>query len=142
MLFCGVLFLLLLITIYFANTKSETQNPDAVQTLIISMIISPLVWTGLSYVSIRRQAKKIEASAEPAELIFENDGIKTITPSASSETKWERYHKAFETKNDFIFFPQHNIFFGVPKHYFDDGEVVRLREILKSGLGDKAKLRT
>lgn len=137
-----VLVVLFFITIYLANAKSKTQNPDAVQTLVITMIISPLVVTGLTYLSIRRQAKKIEASAQASEVIFETDGIKMITPNASSESKWERYQKVFETKRDFIFFPQHNIFFGIPKRHFADGvEIGRLREILKQGLGKKAKLR-
>ncbi|HRI03722.1 MAG TPA: YcxB family protein [Pyrinomonadaceae bacterium] len=137
-----VLIFLWFFTFYLAAVKTNIQDSGVVPTLLLTTIILPLALATITYLSIRRQAKKIEATAQPTEVVFEEDGIKTITPNSSTEARWERYEKVCETKSDFIFFPQHNIFFGVPKRYFsNDREVERLREILKQRMGRKATLR-
>jgi YcxB-like protein len=94
------------------------------------------------YFGIFRQAKKIEKIAEKVIFAFDEDGLETKSESISSQIKWDRFVKICETKKDFIFFPQENIFYTVPKISFkNDEQINNFKDLIREKLGEKAKLK-
>ena len=88
-----------------------------------------------------RQANKLKDIAEPAITVFTEQGLETKTKSMTSSRKWESYAKIFETKSDFIFFPQENVFAAVPKRFFkSQNQIDELRQLISEKLGARAKL--
>jgi hypothetical protein len=91
------------------------------------------------YFGIWRQAEKLKNIAEPAKAIFSDKGLKTISKSSSSEKTWERFSKIFETKEDFIFYLMENVFFTIPKRFFqDEKQISELKQLFRQKLGEKA----
>jgi hypothetical protein len=111
-------------------------------TVKVQVLMLPLLLGISGYFGIWRQAKKTAKITEPATATFRDAGIKIVTPSSTSETVWERFAKVYETKLDLIFFPFENIFYVIPKRCFSDNrELGLVKDILRAGLGKRAKLK-
>lgn len=119
--------------------SSENNSP----LLILTVFGLLPVLVGFSvYFSIWRQAKKIERISEKAIFVFDENGLKTKSESSSSQMKWDRLAKICETKKDFIFFQQENIFYTVPKISFqNDEQIDDFKKLTREKLGEKAKLK-
>jgi hypothetical protein len=119
--------------------NSENNSP-----LLIFIIFAMLpILLGFSiYFGIFRQAKKIEKIAEKVTFAFDEDGLETKSESTSSQIKWGRFVKICEIKKDFIFFPQENVFYTVPKISFqNDEQINNFKDLIREKLGEKAKLK-
>ena len=93
------------------------------------------------YFGIWRQAERLKKISEPAKAIFSDKGLKTISESSSSEKTWGRFSNIFETQDDFIFYLMENVFFTIPKRFFQDkNQVIELKQLFREKLGEKAKL--
>ena len=106
------------------------------------LFLLPLFLALNGYLTVWYQASKIAEVTEPASATFLDSGITLQTPSSSSESAWRRFHRVYETKTDFIFFPLEKIFYMIPKRYFaDEVELRKVRGILRAALGNNAKLK-
>jgi len=94
------------------------------------------------YWAIRNQANKATKAAERAQVTFDSEGYHAFSESVSSSRNWSKFEKVVETNSDFVFFPQENIFYPIPKRFFDsEDQISKLRVLLRAYLGDKAKLK-
>jgi hypothetical protein len=102
----------------------------------------PVLILAIFYWGISRQAEKIEKVFEPAKVVFTEKGIRSSGESSSAEMDWKNFYRVYETKQDFIFFPERNIFYTIPKRFFGGiDKIYALRELLRETLTDRAKLK-
>jgi heme/copper-type cytochrome/quinol oxidase subunit 2 len=142
----GLVWLLVFpLTIWFvafgagANPFESKDNSPLPVFAIFAMI--PILIVVSFYFSIWRQAKKIEKISEKTSFVFSAMGFDSKNPSTSFQTTWERLNKIHETKSDFIFFPQENVFYTIPKRFFrNDEDIQKFKSLLRETLGKKAKL--
>ncbi len=135
------------ILIFFLAFGKGT-NPFDAESRDLLLIIFTLVLFGslplslvLSLLSIWKQAKKLAIITEDATLSFNENGLKTKSDSTSFETTWERFAKICETKTDFVFFPQENIFYPIPKRFFKNkSQIDDFKKLVSQKLGVKARL--
>jgi hypothetical protein len=81
--------------------------------------------------NIRKQAANLAETTERTKFSFTNEGVDTASPSTSTSVAWSKFRKIQETSTDFIFFPQTNLFYSVPKRFFDDdGQIAELRVLI------------
>jgi hypothetical protein len=109
--------------------------------IYLGVILTPIVCVFVAYLGVRKQARKLEVISEDTEFTFTRDGLHSRTSMSESTIKWERFDKVVETSKYFVFFPQHNVFYMVPKGNFDgDSQLMNFRSIVRDSLGDRAKL--
>ena len=107
-----------------------------------SYIFTVLVLILLSlYFGVWRQAENLKKIAEPATAVFSDTGLKTQTASSSSEKNWERFSNIFETQEDFIFFLIENVFFTIPKRFVQKEKQSVLKNLFRTKLGERARLK-
>jgi len=137
----GFVIILGFVTFYIANVRPRDPSNDTRFITYILLAVLPIGIAGQSYFMIRRGAKKLANLAQGSQYRFDEDGVETGL-TASGRMNWERYVKIVETSNDFVFFPQENIFYPVPKRFFEsEGQIVELRSLIAERLGSKAKLK-
>ena len=140
LIFGVVLFLMLLLGL--AVLRPTPSDPYKRTPLYFAVVITPIFLAGVAYVGLLRQASKLEAISEDTELTASGSEMRLITGSTDSRTKWDRFHKVVEINGYFVFFPQDNVFFVVPKEGFADTNTLeKFRSILKSGFADRARLK-
>lgn len=112
------------------------------------------VWAALAFIAtllilftldiyklIFKRAEALKQITEPAKTIFAEQGLETVTKSVHTNRAWESYAKIYETEKDFIFFHKENAFAAIPKRFFSSqSDVEKLRELVNSKLGERAKL--
>jgi hypothetical protein len=55
---------------------------------------------------------------------------------------WDKFYRVYETKQDFIFFPERKFFYTIPKRFFKEQDsAARFRELLRVKLDRRARLR-
>jgi hypothetical protein len=73
---------------------------------------------------------------------FGDEGVQVSTDTRTSRHQWSMYGKVVETRRHFLFFYPDAMAHLIPKRCFKGTEELdRLREVLRDGLGDKARLR-
>ena len=119
--------------------ESKSNDPLIVMSLFG---ILPILMAISIYFGVWRQADKISKIIERAKFTFTEQGLESVTESSSSQMDWNRFSKIRETKDDFIFYPQENIFFVIPKRFYQDKvQIDNFRELIREKLGKKAKLK-
>jgi YcxB-like protein len=74
--------------------------------------------------------------------VFSSSGVDAVAPLSPGHTSWSEIPKAFELERDFLVFYTPERMYTIPKKCFPDAEhIEKFRRILKSRLGDKAKLK-
>jgi YcxB-like protein len=95
------------------------------------------------YFSARSSFKSHPALQQETLYTFSDDGISVQSPTASSRTDWSNITQATETRNYLYLFLSKNIRWIIPKRSFSDtASLSALREILKSHIKGKVRLRT
>ena len=126
---------------FFGINLLDLKNNGFVTFSYFFTLVTLLIFS--IYFGIWRKAEKLKKIAEPATAIFSDKGLKTISNSSSSEKTWERFSNIFETKEDFIFYLMENVFFTIPKRFFQDAnQTTELRQLFREKLGEKAKLKS
>jgi len=119
----------------------DAKNKDPLIVMTLFGILPVLMIVSL-YFGVWKQAKKIANITEKATFLFNEQGLKTLAESTSSQMNWERFNKIKETDQDFIFYPQENVFFVVPKRFYQDqNQIDNFRKLVNEKLGSKAKLK-
>jgi hypothetical protein len=145
-LLVGLLYLIVIPAMLWLVAFGAGASPFEIQNRQILIVfvffgLLPILIIFSFYYSIWKQAKKIEQISETSVFIFNENGLETKSASTSSQMVWERFAKIYETKTDFIFFPQESVFYTIPKRYFkDQDEIGNLRELVREKINTKAKL--
>ena len=127
---------------YLSEMMPANSDTNLRLTAIVSLLIFLLVIGLTTYLGINRQARKLEKICEFTTVTFDQEGLKSVSANTTREVRWERYQKVVETSQDFIFFPQDNIFFGIPKRYFDNADdIAALRHLIQKQMGERAKMK-
>ena len=105
--------------IIFVLSQGRVKTPQIFLFLIFPILL-PFFTLGLTVFKIRNQAQNIVKTTEPTKFTFTEDGLTAVSDSSTVKTKWSKFHGIKETKTDFIFFPQKNIFYPIPKRFFDN----------------------
>jgi YcxB-like protein len=120
---------------FFLTRKSVPMTVSVVTVTTVFLLFS-------FYQGIRRQAKNGAAKAETTHVVFDTEGLRSTALTYSNETKWPRFEKIVETDSDFVFFPQKNLFYPIPKRFFEtEDQIEKLKVLLRAYVGDKAKLK-
>jgi hypothetical protein len=102
-------------------------------------IVVPIFAAIVMHFALRNYSKKAAASADLVTIGFDAEGVVIDGPKASSTSSWSAFEKVVETPDDFIFYVQPKIFFGVPKRYFDNAEQVEsVRDLISNGVRKKS----
>ena len=133
--------LLLVLGIFIFQNSGGPQILGIRLELVLAAVISPIVFVGISYLGVKRQADKLVKIAQPTLFMADSDGIRTKSTSSDTDVKWDRFYKVVETRHEFIVFPQDNVFYSIPKRFFDEKSGIdKLRALLREQLGDQAIL--
>jgi hypothetical protein len=107
------------------------------------LFILPVLVLAIFYWAISRQADRIEKIFEPVKVVFTEEGLSSSGESSSAQMDWNDLYKVYETKKDFIFFPERKIFYTIPKRFFGARDTVtKFRELLREKLDSRAKLQS
>ena len=126
--------------LYSAFFSADINNrPPAV--VLWFLFILPLLVLVIFYWGISRQAEKIEKVFEPVKAIFNEEGMRSTGESSSGQMDWDKFYEVYETRQDFIFFPEKKIFYTIPKRFFyDTDKILEFKKILRENLKERAKL--
>jgi hypothetical protein len=124
--------------------KPIDPNLDRRPVLYGLLVVVPVLIAGALFLGINRQSKKLANSIEgDTEITFSDEGLESSNAMASSKVNWNFYKKVVETANDFVFYPQDNVFFPIPKRCFQGEEQIQeFRALLARHLEKRAKLKT
>lgn len=143
----GVIYLLLMslvlwLTLFGAGANPFEEKKNSVIWVMLIFAILPIVIAASIALKIRKQTNIIAKTLEPTVFVFSNDGLATTAKSSSVNVLWNTIQRVRELKEDFLFYPQENIFYVVPKRFFQSElQIQRFRELVLEQLGSKAKLR-
>jgi hypothetical protein len=133
----------LLVFALFVAFGAPNPTPGKILPFFLAAIVLPTFLGTLSVFGIRKHARKLADSSQPTTLTFDSNGIRSVSESSETTIRWSRYDKIVETADDFVIFPQENVFYAVPKRFFDDpAKIDHLRSLLREALGDRLKVKT
>ena len=144
----GVIWLLIVfIALYTVGSGAGCiwllTNKTAPYEFFALLLALPLMTSINFYFGIWRRAKKIAQISGLLTVTFSENGVKSDAELASSERSWKKFDKVYETKKEFIFFPQDNVFYTIPFRFFlGDSQLQDMKSILREKLGKRAKLRS
>jgi len=142
----GIIYLIVILpmlwmVLYGAGGSTRDANSSVGQTFALLTLI-PIGIAAALYLNIWRQSKIIERSLEKSIFVFSDDGVESTSRLASVKVAWETLQKIRELKDYFLFYPQKNVFYIIPKRFFvDENQLLDFRNLVKEKFGDKAKLK-
>jgi len=124
--------------------KPKDPINDRRVLLYIPLVAAPILSVGYFLFVIRRRSRKLaEGAIEETDITFSDKGIESRSSQFSANVSWQQYKKIIEISDDFVFFPQDNLFFGIPKRCFEsDDQIIEFRALLTANLGNKARLKS
>lgn len=121
---------------FFSASPNDRPPGFILWFLLILPLLIPLIF----FWGISRQAERLEKIFEKAKVIFNGQGLKAAGESAG-EMRWDEFYRVYETKQDFIFFPEEKVFYTIPKRFFpDQDQISEFRELLREKLDNRARL--
>ena len=95
-----------------------------------------------TYFGTKSQMVSNKSLNERFHYLFNEIGVYVTAPSSSGHTSWANIRTANETGSNFLIFISKNMKYTIPKRCFvDDSQMDRFRQLLKSQLSSKAKLK-
>jgi hypothetical protein len=143
----GIVWLIIIVPTIWLTMFGAGANPFEAKSndplIVMSLFgILPILMTISLYFGVWRQAVKTAEITERTIFIFSDQGLKTETETYSSNMKWNRFSKVKETKTDFIFYPQENVFFVIPKRFYQNSiQIDTFKRLVSDKLGTKANLK-
>lgn len=141
--FCAAVFLIIeSAMLYLAMRRGFTANALADMALLPTVF---LIMSGLFLFNVRRAAHRIVESPELVvgglTVTFDEAQIAMRSALSSSESAWEALYGARETRDAFLLYRSKDLYHVVLKRMLSSpDDVTALRELIRSKLGDKAKL--
>ncbi len=134
-------FLFIIVGIFLlALSKKNNTSP----ALFFPILFPALLFAFLLFSSFRtitKQSQQLEENSEETAYIFDEQGFLAESASSSVKTLWSKIYKVTENKTDFLIFPQKNLFFPIPKRFFESENQINIfRTIIQKQLGENAKL--
>jgi YcxB-like protein len=109
----------------------------------VLMVITPILQPIMIWFQTRRGYLNLKGFQKNLQYLFSSDGYDVLDEKSSSHISWDSILKVVETNHSFNLFFHKAMFHVVPKRCIEQqGDVDRLRSILKQNLGNKAKLNT
>lgn len=135
-----VLFLVLVVSV---------SEPARLESVLTNTWQAPVLFVGLVglFTIVASRSAKSQLASSPGlagEMTYEfsPEGFHITTEYGSSQTSWEALHLVRETKDGFLFYRSKVAFNLVPKRMLANlDDIERLRVLVRSSLGDKARLR-
>ncbi|MEO5858945.1 MAG: YcxB family protein [Pyrinomonadaceae bacterium] len=116
---------------YAAMATPLPGSVDKRWIVYATSLFVPLFAGAVMYLSLKGAARKAAESAELVTMTFDSDGVEINGPRSNAKSEWSSFKKILETPTDFLFYVQSNIFYGVPKRFFDSTEEVgRVRALI------------
>lgn len=133
------------IFILVGGVAFSLDSDDSTSVIMLIPILIPFALFSFLLFSIFRninkQAEIVELNSEEIKYTYRDNGFEVNSNSSRLETSWNKIHKIIENKTDFLFFPQENIFFPIPKICSEnENQIEKLRNLIGSNLGANAKL--
>ena len=133
---------LLGIGLYVSRVTNSSDYGGLRLEFVVAILSIPLIAFGALFLGVWRQAKKIAEISVPALITFSSSGISSVSESSETDVQWKRFNKIVETEQDFIVFPQENVFYPVPKHFFEDSlQIDSLKTLIREHMGERSRLK-
>ncbi|MBC7795957.1 MAG: YcxB family protein [Pyrinomonadaceae bacterium] len=133
----GIVILIAVIAISLSNGIIKGYNPDYLSAFGLIAFV-PFVLCYVAYKNAKNASNAVKGSYR---YVFSLEGIEFFSQTASSQILWIDLVKVVESRTDFLLFPQPQISYLIPKRAFEsESQINDFREMLRSALGDKAKL--
>jgi hypothetical protein len=136
----GITFLIGVPILVSAFSSDPANRPPGF--VLWFLLVMPLLVLAVFYWGVWRQAERIEKIFEPVKVTFTEDGLESKGESSSAEMSWDGFYQVYETNQDFIFFPEKNIFYSIPKRFFSgQDKIAEFKELVREKLSNRAKLK-
>ena len=122
--FLGICLILGAFSFYAMMAKPVPGTVDKRWIIYVTSLFVPGFVALVMYFSLKLAARKAALSAEPVSMTFDEYGVAIDGPKANARSEWNAYKNILETSDDFVFYVQKNIFYGVPKRFFEDATQV------------------
>ena len=118
------------------------REGDVVALILFCLsIVFFVLYVFSTLLSIKRQSKNLAENSEIASIKFDETGLESKSDTTFVKMAWERFERIRETNTDFVFYPQKNIFYPIPKRFFkSENQIETFKQIITEKLGEKAKL--
>jgi hypothetical protein len=101
-----------------------------------------VIFNSTVYFNTKSQFSSLKDFQKKLRYSFSYDGYDIVDGKSSSHVSWDSIQRAVESKFGFHLFIQKNLFHFLPKRCLQqESDAALIRDILKSSLGDKAKIR-
>lgn len=130
------LWALVSLVLFVKYPSSQSLYPPLIPMAAIALA------TAILYLNTRMLYSSKKFLHHTVRYVLSDEGIQSIAPLAPGRTPWEQVPKALELKHDFLIFYTEERMYTIPKQSFQSAEQLsRFKEILRSHLGSKARLR-
>jgi hypothetical protein len=127
---------LISLVLYVKSPSSQLLYPPLIPLAGIAVAFAIL------YLNTRMLYSSKKFLHHTVRYVLSNEGIESVAPLAPGRTGWEQIPKALELKHDFLIFYTAERMYTIPRQSFQSAEQLsRFKEILRSHLGSKARLR-
>ena len=89
--------------------------------------------------NVKTQFESSPAMRDPKSIIFNDEGLSGSSDLGEGSTKWEAFIEAAETKEFIFLFTSNKSAQFVPKRAFTGEQLVQVRNLIKTHMGDKPK---
>ena len=123
-----------------ANPYQSKSNDPLLVFGVFAVL--PILMAMSIYFSVWKQADKIEKITERTKFTFTEQGLEAVAQTTATKSDWSRFQNIKETKSDFIFFPQENVFYTIPQRFFQNDEQINdFKRLACEKTGSKAKFK-
>jgi hypothetical protein len=138
-IFLGVIFLLVMGGVYFANPTTPQQLLISILPFFYLMFGFGIAVFVVPYFSTRKSFQKDDQ--EPTILTFADDGISIQSSDGKSHADWEAIQQVTETQRDFLVRVSKTVFWTIPKRTIPDGPtLIALRKLFQSNVHGRLAL--
>lgn len=145
-LIAGILYFIVIVpmlwfTFFGAGANPFEEKNGSIILVMLFFALLPVLIAVAIFWNINKQAKMIGKTLTPAKFIFSDNGVESNSESSQVKVDWETFEKVQELKEDFLFFPQKNIFYTIPKRFFqNENQIMVFKDLIRKKLGKKANL--
>jgi hypothetical protein len=145
-LIAGILYLvvvtpMLWLTFFGAGANPFEEKNGSIILVMIFFALLPVLIAVAIFWNIYKQAKMIGQTLTTAKFIFSSEGVESNSATSQVKVDWKTFEKIQELKEDFLFFPQKNFFYTIPKRFFqNENQIAVFKSLVRENLGVKAKL--
>jgi hypothetical protein len=114
----------------------QITQPHLIAVAFVGLVGGPIALIAAIHWSARRAARSLVKNTPslkgPTHWLFSDSGIRVDSPTTNAHIEWKTYVRVRETPMQFLFYPQSQIAYVVPKRCFSSNDqITKLREMIR-----------